>query len=564
MVKYPGHLISLWLLSWTLLSALSPCAAAAPNLIPAPLEMTRKSGNFRLTADTRIYYTRGASAIADYLSAELAPALGWSLPAQAAEAWQAGGILLELNDEPQSAGDNRAPGDESYLLTVDENGVRISAAGPAGLFYGVQSLRQLFPVEIFAKEKQERDWTIPCVRIADQPAFSWRGMLLDVGRHFMPVDFIKQFIDQLALHKMNRFHWHLTDDQGWRLEIKRYPLLTGVGAWRDETLVGHYGDSRRWWNRLFPWIEPVHQYDGQRYGGFYTRQQVRDIVDYARTRHVMVVPEIEMPGHAQAAVAAYPELGSSDEAVGVKRGWGVSPYIYNPEQSTIDFLKNVLTEVMELFPDDYIHIGGDEARKDQWINNPRVQLLMEERGLENEEEMQSWFIRQIDEFLSQNGRRLIGWDEILQGGLARGATVMSWRGATGGIAAARAGHDVVMADNNYTYFDHYQSESGGEPLAIGGYIPLKKVYYYDPIPGALTEEESSHILGAQGQLWTEYIKTPEHVEYMAFPRVSALAEVVWLNQEPEQRDYQAFLQRLDVHLQRLEIMNINYRQPEED
>ncbi|WP_299941716.1 beta-N-acetylhexosaminidase [uncultured Microbulbifer sp.] len=546
----------------TCLMALSfPCYGEI-TIIPAPVQMTESAGYYRLSRETKIYYHGGSEEVAQYLVKSLSPAMGSELGLEEASAASAEGIILTVVEDALLL-DGQPLGKEGYELSVNNNGVQIRANDAAGLFYGVQTLRQLLPVEIFSSNAQTIDWTLPFVDITDYPRFEWRGLHLDVGRHFMPVEFIKNFINQLALHKMNKLHWHLTEDQGWRIEIKKYPKLTEIGAWRDETMLGHYNDrpKRPWWKKLMFWspAEGDHRYDGQRYGGFYTQDQVRDIVAYAQKRHVVVVPEIELPGHAQAAVAAYPELASSDEKIGVKREWGISHHIYNPELETIEFLKNVFIEVMDLFPSEFIHVGGDEATKTLWENSPRIQTLMKERGLKDEHELQSWFIRQFDGFLSENGRRLIGWDEILEGGLAAGATVMSWRGDKGGIAAAKAGHDVVMADYNYTYFDYYQGDKDEEPLAIGGFLPLEKVYNYNPIPRALSEAEARHILGAQGQLWTEYMKTPEHVEYMAFPRASALSEVLWLNQPEEQRDFDKFTDRLKVHAERLALMDINFR-----
>jgi hexosaminidase len=533
--------------------AIGAQASVEPAIIPAPVSINVGDDVFELQPGFTVSHSEGAGEVAVYLAEVLTPAMG-----KAPVSGPAGAVHLELVTAPLSHQGSEL-GSDGYQLQVDGNGVHIEASSTTGLFYGVQTLRQLLPSEAFASKAQSVQWAIPHVQVVDEPRFGWRGLHLDVGRHFMPVEFIKKYIDLLALHKMNRFHWHLTEDQGWRIEIRKYPKLTEVGACRDETMIGHYWD-RPWWAWLTFWKEAPHQYDGQRYCGHYTQHEVREIVAYAASRHVTVVPEIELPGHAQAAVVAYPELASSDEKIGVKREWGISHHIYNPEDSTIEFLKDVLTEVLELFPGEYIHIGGDEAHKDLWENNPRVAELMRERGLANVDEMQSWFIKQFDVFLAENGRRLIGWDEILEGGLAPGATVMSWRGAEGGIAAATAGHDVVMADNRYTYFDYYQSKpKKDEPLAIGGYLPLEKVYHYDPIPSELNEQQAKHILGAQGQLWTEYMKTPEHVEYMAFPRAAALAEVVWRYQPAEQRDFERFLKRLQIHNRRLDQLEVNYR-----
>jgi hexosaminidase len=390
-------------------------------------------------------------------------------------------------------------------------------------------------------------WEIPAVMVEDTPRFGWRGAHLDVSRHFMPVEFVERFIDLLALHKLNTFHWHLTDDQGWRIEIKKFPLLTEVGAWRSETLVGRLTRDRA--NLKF---------DGVPHGGFYTQAQIRQVVEYARQRHVRVVPEIEVPGHAQAAIAAYPELGC-DGPQEVARQWGIFIYdVFNPSEATFAFLKDVFNEVMDLFPCEFIHVGGDEVKKQAWKENPEVQARKQALGLSDEHDLQSYFIRRMETILQARGRRLIGWDEILEGGLAPNATVMSWRGEAGGIAAAQSGHCVVMAPNTYTYFDYYQSQNQeSEPLTIGGFVPLSKVYSYNPVPVDLMPEQAGYVLGTQFQLWTEYLTCPEDVEYMAFPRGCALAEAAWSPQEA--RDWDDFTARLTTHLKRLDGMKVNYR-----
>ncbi len=436
--------------------------------------------------------------------------------------------------------DNSIAGGEAYQLEIAKDGVAVRARGGAGAFYAVQTLRQLMPLEV--ERGPVAQLSLPCVEIEDAPRFSYRGMHLDVGRHFFPVEFVKKYIDLLAFHKFNRFHWHLTEDQGWRIEIKRYPRLQEVAACRDETLVGHYNDQ-------------PHQYDGKRYCGYYTREEAREIVRYANERFITVIPEIEMPGHAQAAVAAYPELGCTGQPVEVAKRWGIFEDVYCPNEETFEFLENVLTEVMDIFPSEYIHIGGDECPKTQWKTNPTAQAIIQREGLKDEHELQSWFIQRMERFLNTHGRNIIGWDEILEGGLAPNATVMSWRGTEGGIAAAKQHHNVIMTPTDYCYFDYYQSQDPGEPLAIGGYLPLEKVYSYEPIPEALTKEEARYIMGAQGNVWTEYMLTPEHVEYMVFPRACAMAEVTWT--APERKDYNDFLQRLSIHLERLKAMGVN-------
>lgn len=447
---------------------------------------------------------------------------------------------------PAVAGDDRvtatiradAPeGAEAYLLDVAPDRIAISARDARGLVYGAQTLRQLAAASPAA---------IPAVRIEDAPRFPWRGLHLDVSRHFFPVDFIKKYIDALAAFKLNTFHWHLTDDQGWRLEIERYPKLTEVGAWRTETIVGH---ARR----------GPKGYDGVRHGGFYTQHQAREVVAYAKERGVSVLPEIEMPGHSLAALAAYPELANVPGPFEVRTTWGISDEVFSPTEATFTFLENVLREVMDVFPSEYIHIGGDEAPKKRWKESAEAQALMKKEGLADEEALQSWFVRRIERFLNANGRRLVGWDEILEGGLAPNATVMSWRGTAGGIAAAKEDHDVVMAPQADLYFDHYQADPEHEPLAIGGMTPLEDTYGYEPIPAELSAEEAKHVLGPEGCVWTEYMPTSRQVEYMAYPRVLALAEIAWSPREA--RDLASFKTRLPAALRVLDGLGIGYRKP---
>jgi len=359
-----------------------------------------------------------------------------------------------------------------------------------------------------------------------------------------PIAYIKRYIDMIALHKMNRFHWHLTEDQGWRIEISKYPRLTEIGAFRKETLIGHGG------RRPF-------EFDGKRYGGFYTKEEVKEIVEYARTKFITVIPEIEMPGHAMAALASYPELGCTGGPYEVQTRWGVFEDVYCAgKEETFTFLENVLTEVMELFPSEYIHVGGDECPKTQWEKCPLCQQRIKEEGLKNEHELQSYFIQRIEKFVLSKGKKIIGWDEILEGGLAPEATVMSWRGTTGGIEAAKQKHDVIMTPYTYVYLDYYQCEPQGEPLAIGGYLPIEKVYSYNPMPEELTPEEQKHILGVQGNLWSEYLSTPEHMEYMAYPRMFAVAESGWT---PDRlKDFEDFLARFEILKKRYDNVGINY------
>ncbi len=373
-------------------------------------------------------------------------------------------------------------------------------------------------------------------------------MHLDICRHFFDVGFIKRYLDLLALHKLNAFHWHLTEDQGWRMPIARYPRLTEVGGYRLETLVGHYGDQ-------------PHRFDGTRYGGSYTREEVVEVVRYAQERFITVIPEIEMPGHALAALSAYPELSCTGGPFEPATLWGVFDDVYCAgKDSVFAFLANVLGEVADLFPGPYVHVGGDECPKTRWKECPRCRERIGAEGLKDEPELQSWFIRRIEAILAAHGKKLIGWDEILEGGLAPQATVMSWRGMQGGIDAATQGHDVIMAPGSHCYFDHYQAEPAGEPLAIGGLTTLAKVYAFEPTPAELDADAARHVLGAQANVWTEYMDTPEKVEYMALPRMCALAEVVW--SPAEARSWEGFLQRLDRHGKRLDAMGVNYRRVE--
>ncbi len=509
------------------------------QIVPQPLKVTAGEGTFRIQPDTVIAACEAAGDRAEQLAELLAPAMGARLRVAVPTPVE-NCIALSIDANLSSS-----LGEEGYRLAVSSRRAELTAGTSGGVFWGMQTIRQLLPAQIFSPARVAGvAWEMPAVEIEDRPRFGWRGLMLDCARHFMPVEFIYKWIDLLSIHKMNVFHWHLTEDQGWRIEIKKYPKLTEVGAWRSQTRVGHSREKER-------------RFDGKPHGGFYTQEQIRQVVRYAFQRNVTIVPEIEMPGHSVAAIAAYPELGNTGQQLQVWTDWGINPNILNAEDSTIRFYQDVLTEVMELFPSPFIHIGGDEAPKEQWEQSPRAQARIKELGLKNEHELQSWFIRQMDQFLSAHGRRLIGWDEILEGGLAPGATVMSWRGEEGGIAAAQAGHDVVMAPHLATYLNYYQVENGtGEPLAIGGFLPLETVYDYDPIPAALNDEQARHVLGAQGQLWTEYIPNPRHVEYMAYPRACALAEVVWSAKQPRQLDQ--FVPRLKTHLQRLKLMDVNF------
>ena len=529
------------------LVVVAPSLAAAQTddvpIIPRPGSVRSLKGAFTLAARTVIVTDRADSAVAQRLAFALAPATGFALPVRLGTTSTGNRIVFR-----RVAARDTSLGDEGYRLDVKPGVVTITSAKPAGAFYATQSLRQLLPPEIFRDAPiAGTSWTIPAVSIIDRPRFQWRGMHLDVSRHFMPKEFVKKYIDLLALHKMNTFHWHLTDDQGWRIEIKKYPRLTMVGAWRDSTIVGHMvSDTTR------------ATFDKKRHGGFYTQNDVREIVAYARDRFVTIVPEIEMPGHSQAAIAAYPMLGNFGDTIKPWTMWGVTNYILNPSDTTIAFMQDVLTEVIALFPGKFIHIGGDEAPKAQWKVSPRAQERMRALGIATENELQSWFTTKMDAFLASKGRRLVGWDEILEGGLAPNAVVMSWRGTAGGIAAARANHDVVMTPGSHTYFDQFQSKNtAAEPLAIGGFLPIDTVYSYEPVPAELEPRFASHILGAQAQVWTEYIEGPKNVEYMAFPREAALAEALWTARN--RKDFASFTARLAQHLARLDALDVNFR-----
>ena len=433
---------------------------------------------------------------------------------------------------------------EGYNLKVNANGIIITASTDQGVFYAFQTLRQMMRMDALPDAKGvQRNWEIPAVEITDYPQFAYRGLHLDVCRHFMPLDFVKKYIELLAFYKMNRFHWHLTDDQGWRIEIRQYPKLQEIAAWRDETLIGHYRET-------------PDRYDGTRHGGYYTQEEIREVVAYAAGLGVTIIPEIEMPGHALAALSAYPELACTPGPFKSATTWGVFDDVMCPNEETFTFLQNVLDEVMALFPSPYIHIGGDECPKTRWKESDFCQELMESEGLKDEHELQSYFIQRIEKYVNSKGRSIIGWDEILEGGLAPNATVMSWRGVSGGIEAAKAGHDVIMTPGTHCYFDYYQADPAFEPLAIGGLVTLEKVYSFNPVPAKLTSKEAKHILGAQANLWTEYIDSPAKAEYMAYPRAIALAEVLWT--PASRKDWKGFVQRLDQHLERLDGMKVNY------
>ncbi len=501
--------------------ASQPAAVADYDLVPLPLQTAAvQQAPFVLKSGIPVYYPAGNEELqrnAGFLAGYLKAQTGIEVAVKEGEGQ--GGITLAMDDGVQ------AP--EGYRLTVGADGVRIVGATPAGVFYGIQTLRKAVGAQAATSVE------LPAVDITDQPRFGYRGMMLDVGRHFYSMDELKTYIDMLALHNVNRFHWHLTEDQGWRIEIKKYPKLTEVGSKRSETVIGHNSGK----------------YDGKPYGGFYTQEQAREIVAYAAERYITVIPEIDLPGHMLGALAAYPELGCTGGPYEVWRQWGVSEDVLCAgNDQTIAFIKDVLAEIIDIFPSEYIHVGGDECPKVRWTTCPKCQARIKALGLKSdskhtkEERLQSYVIHEAEEFLNSKGRKMIGWDETLEGGLAPNATVMSWRGEGGGIEAARQRHAVVMTPNTYVYFDYYQAQDKeNEPIAIGGYLPMEKVYSYEPMPKALTPEEQKYIIGVQANLWTEYIPTFAQVQYMVLPRMAALCESQWC--APDKKDYPAFLQR---------------------
>ncbi|MEE9407858.1 MAG: family 20 glycosylhydrolase [Polaribacter sp.] len=502
--------------------------ATVPNIIPIPTEQVITERVFILNNDTKLTYDNDLKNVAEFFKSYIKK-----------------NNTIKLNDGSQNTInfkiDNTISNDEGYQLKITTKEILISAKNQKGAFYAFQSLRQLLPTNF--ENSTESEFAIQCLEIKDAPQFGYRGMHLDVGRHFFDVDFIKKYIDLMAMLKMNTFHWHLTEDQGWRIEIKKYPKLQEIAAFRNETLIGHYNDQPQ-------------KFDGKKYGGFYTQEEIKEVVKYATQRQITVIPEIELPGHAQAAIAAYPELGCTGKQVKVATKWGVFDEIYCPKENTFKFLEDVIDEVITLFPGKYIHIGGDEAPKTNWKKCAHCQKLIKKEGLKDEHGLQSYFITRMEKYINSKGKQIIGWDEILEGGLAPNATVMSWRGINGAVEAAKQKHDVILTPNSHCYFDHYQSTNENEPVAIGGFLPLEKVYNFNPIPEELTIEEAKYVLGAQGNIWTEYMQTSDKVEYMAFPRMIALSEVVW--SKPTNKNYDDFIKRLELFNERLDVMSVNY------
>lgn len=501
-----------------------PFALGNVSIVPRPVSLKEiGSGAFILNAQTTIVYENSLDNEARYLKKSLETATGFDL--QTANGNESGADRIVLTIRPTLK-------KEGYTLRSDSKTVTIEGSDPAGVFYGIQTLRQLLPPQIYRNAPVENiPWTIPCVEITDYPQFQWRGLLIDPARHFIPVSDVKKFLDGMAMHKFNRLQMHLTDNIGWRVEIKKYPNLTKLASNRDRS-----GGP----------------------GGFYTQQEIRRLVRYAHDRHITIVPEIEMPFHAGAAINAYPHIGINPARVKdlpLDQRWGKLGGLVAPRPETVTFMQNVLAEVIELFDSPFIHIGGDEANLQLWSNDPEMQAHIKQLGCKDAHELHSWFIKQMDAFLTKNNRRLLGWDEILQGGLAPGATVMSWRGIQGGITAAKSGHDVVMAPTSHTYFDYRQDPQ--EQGLGSSVIDLKKVYEFQPLPPELSSAQAAHILGAQAQLWGELIPNQDHREFMAYPRACALSETIW--SPAQQKDYKDFAKRLTHHTKRLKEANINYR-----
>ena len=503
------------------------------GIIPPVKTIIREGGTFSLKNLPPVYYRQDELKDSALLLASYLCPAGEGRTAPTPENISGGQtVILSLEGTPAE----QAMGfpDESYTVRITPEGIGVSAPDKAGIARAVQTIRQAaFP-----------SGELPCLTINDRPRFPWRGMHLDVSRHFYPKDYILRFIDTIALFRFNKLHLHLTDDQGWRAEIKKYPLLTEIGSMRDSTVIGH--------NRERPL-----KYRDEPYGGYYTREEMEEMVEYARIREIDIVPEIDMPGHMQAAIAAYPELGCTDMKLKPRCQWGISQHILNAKESTIEFMKDILDEIMEIFPCPYIHIGGDEALKYEWQEQRHIQERMAELGVKSEDGLQSWFISRMGEHLHSRGRRMIGWDEILEGGLPEGAIVMSWRSEAGGIEAAGQGAPVINCTSTHTYFDHYQGPTESEPLAIGGDCPLEKVYSFEPVPREIPDGKKHLVMGSQGQLWTEYIADREYLEYMAFPRALALAECLWCR--PEEKDWNAFGQRLERAEGLLDNLGVNYR-----
>ena len=506
------------------------------SVIPEPMFMRVDEGVFNVNKDTKLlvdYTSEEMLRIAGFLNEKLSKAAGFELE------------LITDGQMPKEnviAFMNAGMPTEQYVINVNPNMILVDYGDGAGAFYALQTLFQLLPTEVYAQERQKGiKWNVPCCNIEDKPRFKYRGMHLDVCLHYFDFEFLKKYIDIMAAHKVNRFHWHLTEDQGWRLEIKKYPLLTEKGQWRKETVVGSLKSG---------------VYDGTPHGGYYTQEQVKELVKYAAERYVTIIPEIELPGHALAAIACYPELSCGlEDHYETATKWGVFKQVYCTKESTFKFLEDVFDEVFELFPSELIHIGGDECPKASWKACPHCQSMIKKHGLKDEFELQSYFVTRMEKYINSKGRQIIGWDEILQGGLAPNAKVMSWLGEEGGIKAAQQHHEVVMSPHQKYYLDYWQADPFSEPLAMSGPTTLRTMYEYEPVPEVLTPEEAKYIIGVEGCVWTEYMPTPERVEYMAWPRMCAIAETGWTRKA---KDWDGFTRRLEKHFSRLDGMEVGY------
>lgn len=531
------------LIALCLAMAITQTYAQEIALIPQPEKLTPGSGNFSITPKTKIVLAgSGLEQSAKFLNDYFQTFFGFKLAIQKSGDFKNNIVLnYEKMEYP-------IPG--AYYLHINKDGVHIGGDNATGTFYGVQTLIQLLPVV------KSNSLAVPAVEIEDRPRFGYRGLMLDVGRHFFPLDYVKKFIDFVAMHKMNTMQLHLTEDQGWRIEIKKYPKLTSVGAYRNGTIIGHH---------------PGKGNDNTRYGGFYTQNEIKEMVKYAADRFVTIIPEIEMPGHASAAIAAYPQLScfpdsstkhpakvtwaGSDQGKQVQQAWGVYPDVFAPTEYTFQFLQDVLDEVLALFPSKYIHIGGDECPKESWKKSAFCQQFIKDKNLKDEHGLQSYFIQRMEKYLNGKGRQIIGWDEILEGGLAPNAAVMSWRGEKGGIAAAKEKHQVIMTPTGWAYFDYSQTKKE-DSLTIGGYLTVQKVYSYEPLPKELAADELKYVMGAQANLWTEYIDNPKKLEYMLFPRLSAMSEVLW--SPKTSKDWNSFEKRLGTQFKRYDFWNWNH------
>ncbi len=522
-----------------LLSILASCArrqeAGIVSVIPEPQHLELQSGSFQVNPRTMIVIPEmndETRRIAAFLNERFSAAAGFEMK-----------VTDEMTSEPAIFFMNSGLAHEEYAIVVEPKRIVVEYGDGAGAFYAVQTLLQLLPSQIYSSDRVRGiKWTLPCCSIEDKPRFKYRGMHLDVCLHFFDMDFLKRYIDLMAMHKVNVFHWHLTEDQGWRLEIKKYPLLTEKGQWRKETVIGTLASG---------------YYDGKPHGGFYSQDEVRELVQYAAERYVTIVPEIEMPGHALAAIACYPELSCGlEDTYETATKWGVFKQVYCPKDETFKFLEDVFDEVFELFPSKLVHVGGDECPKASWKKCEHCQKLIKDLGLKDEFELQSWFITRMEKYINSKGHEIIGWDEILQGGLAPNAKVMSWLGEEGGIKAAKQHHEVVMAPYPKYYLDYWQADPESEPLAMGGPTTLRTMYEYNPVPEVLTPEEQKYIIGVEGCVWTEYMPTPARVEYMAYPRMAAIAEAGWTNEE--RKNWEGFACRLETQFARYDEIDLDY------